>query len=351
MVRKNEKESSWNGWRKTNHKRKRNKGEIDVEGKKKLMSVLFVQHTHKSELAKRLREKLESLEKLGSLKFKVVEKTGNKLEDVLHRSDSWSDRDCGRIDCLICKSVEEDGKRGLCKRRNVVYEVHCITCYEKEKKKQQERELHRNCSGENSKEEEVGCISGKRKRNSENKETDKERREKKTKKEYTVKYVGETGRSAYERGSEHLSDFMNFDEGSHMLKHYLKYHKEMKMTDVKFGMKVRNIFRTALERQVGEAVAIHFEKEKGMIMMNSKSEYNRCTIPRICTKSDKEKKDESDEIVEEDKMMKKEIVAMKNSKGRKRYKTKSEKLCGEKVMMKKRMKYDDEKCENNEKDE
>ena len=73
-----------------------------------------------------------------------------------------------------------------------MYEVHCITCYEIEKKKQQEIELHRNCSGENSKEE-VGCISGKRKRNSENKETDKERREKKTKMNTLLSMLGKQG--------------------------------------------------------------------------------------------------------------------------------------------------------------
>ena len=79
LKRRNEKESSWNGWRKSNLKRKRNKGSIEVEGKKMLMSVLFVQHTPKSELAKRLRDRLSNLEKVGNLKFKVVEKTGTKL--------------------------------------------------------------------------------------------------------------------------------------------------------------------------------------------------------------------------------------------------------------------------------
>ena len=53
------------------------------DGKKKFMSVLFVQHTPRSELAKRIRDKLESLERIGNLKFKVVEKTGSKLEVIL----------------------------------------------------------------------------------------------------------------------------------------------------------------------------------------------------------------------------------------------------------------------------
>ena len=146
LERRKEKEGSWTGWRKVNRKRKKNKGEIEIEGKTKLMSVLFVQHTPRSELAKRIRDKLESLEKLGTLKFKVVEKTGSKLEEILHKSDAWNDRDCGRQDCLLCSSASEDDKKGVCKRRNVVYETYCITCYEREKGKKDERELYNQIS-------------------------------------------------------------------------------------------------------------------------------------------------------------------------------------------------------------
>ena len=111
MKRRNDKENSWSGERKVNKKRKR-VTEIEVEGKKKIMSVVFVPHTYKSELAKRLRERLEKLEKLGSLKLKVVEKTGEKLVDLLHRSDAWSDMDCSREDCLICGSAGEKERKG-----------------------------------------------------------------------------------------------------------------------------------------------------------------------------------------------------------------------------------------------
>ena len=37
-----EKEGSWKGWRKINRKKKRSRGEIEIEVKKKLMSVLFI---------------------------------------------------------------------------------------------------------------------------------------------------------------------------------------------------------------------------------------------------------------------------------------------------------------------
>ena len=42
-------------------------------------------------------------------------------------------------------------------------------------------------------------------------------------------------------------------------------------------MKVLNFYRTALSRQVGEAVRIH---KRGLVL-NSKSEYSRCSISRL----------------------------------------------------------------------
>ena len=33
------------------------------------------------------------------------------------------------------------------------------------------------------------------------------------------KYIGETNKSAYERGKEHIKQFLNMEEKSHLLKH------------------------------------------------------------------------------------------------------------------------------------
>ena len=124
-----------------------------------------------------------------------------------------------------------------------------------------------------------------------------------------------TGRSAYERGKEHVADFHNLSEKSHLLKHYIMEHQnEIKMQDLKFGMRVRETFNTAIERQVGEAVAISVEQKKGRKLMNSKGEYNRCIVPRITTKS---KEDIYDEKLEEDakeKIFKDKINELKKEK-------------------------------------
>ena len=69
---------------------------------------MFVPHTEKSELAKRWRAQMETFEKIGTLKLKIVEKTGHKLTDLLHKSDVCEDEYCGRDDCLICESTSDE---------------------------------------------------------------------------------------------------------------------------------------------------------------------------------------------------------------------------------------------------
>ena len=48
-------------------------------------------------------------------------------------------------------------------------------------------------------------------------------------------------------------------------------------------MRVRKYCKTSFERQILESVTIQQEKNRHQIM-NSKSEYNRCSLPRISTK-------------------------------------------------------------------
>ena len=327
--RKKEKESSWNGLRRMNRKRKRNqKAEIDVEGKTKIMSVIFIQHTEKSELAKRMREKLGNLEKVGNLKFKIVEKTGTKLEDLLHKSNAWSDLDCRREDCLMCESAKEGEKKGQCMKRNVVYETYCEVCQEAVEQKENEKNLYKEITEnkENERKEDVDKNmkeTRKRKReNIEEKQRMENTKKKLKRKEYKVKYIGETGRSGYERGLEHLRDFENCHETSHLLKHYLLYHKDIKKSDMKFGMRLRKNYRTPIERQIGEAVAIDIEKRKGTKLMNSRSEYNRCKIARISTKTEKETLKEIEKEAEEEERLKREMKDIRNRKREKRLKEK-----------------------------
>ena len=58
----------------------------------------------------------------------------------------------------------------------------------------------------------------------------------------------------------------------------------MKLNDLEYGIRVRKKYKTAFERQVGEAVIISREQKTGTTLLNSKAEYNRCKIHRIETK-------------------------------------------------------------------
>ena len=97
------------------------------------------------------------------------------------------------------------------------------------------------------------------------------------------KYVGESCRSSYERGSEHWNDAMNLNEGSHMLKHHLQCHEGESLDKIDFSMRVIRYHKTPFARQIHEAVAIQQNRLSHNIL-NSRSEFNRCAIPRLSLK-------------------------------------------------------------------
>ena len=96
-------------------------------------------------------------------------------------------------------------------------------------------------------------------------------------------YVGESSRSAYERGNEHLDKLASLNSSSHMLRHMVDMHKGENFEQVKWGMFIVKFLRSAFERQIEEAVRIEKVADSGNIL-NSKSEYNNCTLPRLVTK-------------------------------------------------------------------
>ena len=132
-----------------------------------------------------------------------------------------------------CKACLLTDKPVDCKRRNLVYEVHCQHC--------------------------LDVTTG----------------------SSTSIYVGETSRALWERTSEHWSDFMTQKDKSHIAKHIANFHPNLhNPPDLKVS--VVKYFQSALQRQVYEAVRIDRRaKEPGINIMNSKSEFNRCQLPRI----------------------------------------------------------------------
>ena len=242
---------------------------------------MFVPYTTNGKLAKMLRENEERLSQLTLTKLKIVERTGTKLQDILTKSNPWQGQDCTRENCLLCHTKARTDKLTSqdCSKRNIVYETTCVTCETLARKEIEEDDLG-----------------------------DQEKLDKK-KKIKLFKYVGESGRSAYERGWEHVNDMTTLNPRSHMLKHILLHHQGQDMKSVEFGMSVRKFCKTSFERQILESVTIQQERNHHHIM-NSKSEYNRCSLPRLSTKmGDKEikefKKEQEQEKLEEEELDKK----------------------------------------------
>ena len=134
------------------------------------------------------------------------------------------------------------------------------------------------------------------------------------KKEFKVKYIGESSRSLYERSIEHMNDYQSLSERSHMLKHYLTAHRDMDRDQVRFGIRVRNQYKKAFERQIGEAISIEQEMLKKTTLLNSKSEFNRCTVPRLTMTTYKETEEEIEKEEREKKILKEEIRKLKKRK-------------------------------------
>ena len=92
-------------------------------------------------------------------------------------------------------------------------------------------------------------------------------------------YVGETCRSAFERGFEHVDDIRQLKPTSHMLKHLVDKHENENFDEIDFRMEIISFSRTAYERQITEAVQIDHHRYHHIL--NSRAEYNRSAIPRL----------------------------------------------------------------------
>ena len=196
------------------------------------MTVLFIPRTQNGELARRMRQAETDLEKLTGFKVKIVEKAGTMIKRIVTNSNPWAGGPCGRPECLVCK--HENGG-GNCRKRNITYRTRCETCQEK------------NETGGGEKIEKV--------------------------------YIGESSRTGFERGIEHQRDFETAAEDSHMSKHWAIDHENEEKPI--FSMKIIQRHKSAFVRQISEAVLIELNSKNSL---NSKSEYNRCQIPRLNVK-------------------------------------------------------------------
>ena len=210
-------------------------------------TILFVENTHDEQLAKRMRELMKRLAPSIGFGVKVVERTGDTLRSRFPLTNLWEGAKCGRKECKTCEQECEELPN--CTRTSVVYENICSECNEGAGKK--------------------GSL-------------------KSMKEGAPSLYVGETSRSLFERTKEHWGAWESRSEKSHILKHQQMVHREQ---EPKFIMKAVKYYRSALTRQIGEAVRIRRRGGAGRIL-NSKAEYDRCRIPRLVVEEEDENESE-----------------------------------------------------------
>ena len=209
-------------------------------------SVLFVEQTPGGELAAKLRELFIRLEPTLGFYVKVVEKTGRSLMSQFPLTNLWGGIPCGREeDCITCYQGAEVVPN--CTKQSVVYENVCASC--------------------------IPGAGGKDPIKGEDLDPGK-----------PALYVGETSRSIMERAREHHVAWKGRKGDSHMWKHVELEHKG---EEANFIMRVVGSHKTALGRQVSEAVRIRRRGGEGNIL-NSKAEYTRCHIPRLRVEEEEE---------------------------------------------------------------
>ena len=184
-------------------------------------SIIFVPCTPNEELKKIYEREIE----VRGFNVKVMERSGIKIKDILHKKDPFRKAECGRNDCFVCES---NGKgKGLCNKQNIKYRISCV---------------------ENCKKKDI--------------------------------YHGETSYSAFTRGKEHLVNLENRDPSSML---YIHCQNEHGGNIVRFQMDITGMFHhDATLPQISEGIEIKETDKKRL--MNTRSEWNTPMIPNALSR-------------------------------------------------------------------
>ena len=204
-------------------------------------TVLFCPPTPGSKLAKALRDVAT---KTVLMKIKVVEKAGVKLRSQIPGLQVKEECQNEKDTCFI----HSNGGKGNCRRESIVYKGTCVTCKE------------RGPSSVKNKKGEIRRVE--------------ERSEK------SSIYIGESSRSGYQRGLQHMSALEKPKDNiqNAFAKHIVENHK-WDNNRTEFKIDIVKGFKTAFERQIWEGVEIHSAKVD--ILMNSKLDHFQPAVGRV----------------------------------------------------------------------
>ena len=206
---------------------------------REIEAVLFVPYTRGGALQRKLQEVEDDfVAGTSKKKIKMVERGGVRLRDLLCQTDAWSKRRCERQTCLPCQSKEKDG--GIsCQKESITYRIKCMECGRQGK---------------------------------------------------DAEYWGESARTGYKRGKEHLEGLVEENEDAPLWRHSVVFHEGAKNPEW-YRMKVIRAHRTAMQRQIEEGVEI--DHSKADILLNSKGEWNGSKLPKIVMETGKDINEDS----------------------------------------------------------
>ena len=92
---------------------------------RRLIAVLRVQHTPKTNLAKQIGKKIQTDPELAAMKILIQEKNGNQLSRVCNFVNLKIPHFCEREEFLPCLTAEKLTK-GSCWREGVNYKIQCL---------------------------------------------------------------------------------------------------------------------------------------------------------------------------------------------------------------------------------
>ena len=178
---------------------------------------MFIPHTPGSLLKSELNKIEEALNFNGRIRY--CEELGSKISDLLVKDTPWESH-CGRLNCMTCID-----RPGQCYKQSVVYKMICGGCKEQGQ---------------------------------------------------TGEYYGESARSAFDRGAEHIKALRSNDNSNPLVAHWKEFHGE---SEWNYSMKVIKTFKSPLQRQSCEGFLI--ANFKGDVLLNRKGEWGQNLPPKI----------------------------------------------------------------------
>ena len=104
-------------WKKDERKKERGDKKLNWYKTNGHESVIFVPCTPESQLRKLYEREV----KKSDFKIKIVERSGTKIKDLLHKKNPFKKEKCERNDCFVCST----GGKGNCNKENITYDIIC----------------------------------------------------------------------------------------------------------------------------------------------------------------------------------------------------------------------------------